>query len=99
MLKHVVAWNFKEELSKADREESAKRMKKELESLAGVVPGLVYIKVHISPEDGSDRDIVLDSLLTSTSALALYKDHPAHLKAGEFVRSVTKDRVALDFEM
>lgn len=99
MIKHIVAWNFKEELSESEKAESAERMKKELEGLAGVVPGLVYIKVHISPEDTSNRDIVLDSLLTSKGALALYKDHPSHLKAGEFVRTVTKDRVALDFEM
>lgn len=99
MIRHIVAWNFKEELSAEEKSQHAQRIKKELEALAGVVPGLVAIKVAVSPEESSDREIVLDSLLTSDSAFKLYKDHPAHVKAGEFIRTVVKDRIALDFEI
>ena len=98
MIRHIVAWNLKDEFSADEKANHAAQFKKELEALAGVIPGLVYIQVNISPEDNSDRRIVLNSLFTSKSALSLYKDHPAHVKAGQFVRSVVTDRICLDFE-
>lgn len=99
MIRHIVAWNFKDELSPEEKAEHAAKIKKELESLAGVIPGLVGIKVFTSVEQSSDREIVLDTIITSGSAFKLYAEHPAHKKAGEYIRSVVKDRVALDFEI
>lgn len=99
MIRHIVAWNFKDEFTSEEKKQNADRIKTELESLGGKIPGLVSVKVSTVPTESSDREIILETLLTSENALKLYKEHPAHLKAGEFVRSVVKDRVALDFEI
>lgn len=99
MIRHIVAWNLKDEFTDKEKERHANKIKTELESLGGKIAGLVSIKVSIVPTESSDREIILETLFTSENALKLYKEHPAHLKAGEFVRSVVKDRVALDFEI
>lgn len=99
MIRHIVAWNLKDEFTDEEKERHANKIKTELESLGGKIAGLVSIKVSIVPTESSDREIILETLFTSENALKLYKEHPAHLKAGEFVRSVVKDRVALDFEI
>ncbi|MBQ5850290.1 MAG: Dabb family protein [Lachnospiraceae bacterium] len=99
MIRHIVAWNLKDEFTPEEKAEHSAGIKKELESLVGVVPGLVGVKVFTKVEESSDRQIILDTFLTSAEALKVYKDHPAHKKAGEYIRSVVKDRVALDFEI
>ena len=99
MVRHIVAWNLQEQFSQEEKEAHAQRIKKELEALTEVIPGVVSIKVAIKLEKNSDREIVLDSLFINQEALEAYRIHPAHVEAGKFVRSVVQDRVALDFEM
>lgn len=98
MVHHIVLWNFKEELSEAEKKEAALRMKKELEAIKDQVPGTVSLQVVTQGLSSSNKDIGLISVFETESALKTYQDHPAHVAAGTFVRAVTKERACLDYE-
>lgn len=40
MVKHIVMWNFKEDVPEGEKKAIKEKAKKELEALVGVVPGL-----------------------------------------------------------
>ena len=48
MVKHVILWQLKEELSDAEKAAIKAGIKAGLEGLAGQIPGLVEIHVNIS---------------------------------------------------
>jgi len=97
MIKHMILWNLKDELSESEKKESALKIKAELEQLKGKVPGLVEIKVIIDGIAGSNAEVMLDSTFESEEALNGYQIHPEHVKAATFVRSVTCNRMCMDY--
>lgn len=73
-------------------------MKRELEALAGVVPGLISIKIVIDKLESSNADVMLDSALESEEALSGYQNHPDHVKAANtYVRPFTEVRMCIDY--
>ena len=98
MVRHVILWQFKDELSAPEREAAAAKAKAEHEALVGVVPGLVSLSVATNPLDTSNVSLMLDSTLESKEALAGYAVHPEHVKAATNVRNVVKSRYCMDFE-
>ncbi len=100
MVKHVILWQLKDELTAEQKEEAKKTIKKGLEGLAGRVPGLVEIKVNIDGLDTSNADIMLDTTLIDVNALKGYAVHPDHVAvANSAVKPNTKLRVCMDFEI
>lgn len=98
MIRHIVAWDFKEGFSEDENIKNAQKVKGGLENLKNLIDEVVEIKVLINPTSSSSRKVMLDSLFNSEEDLAKYQVHPEHKKVGEFVRSALKDRVCLDFE-
>ncbi len=101
MVKHIILWTLRAELSETEKEIVKKEIKIGLEGLVGKVPGLIDVKVHIDGRlASSNADIMLDSLLESEEALKAYAQHPAHLAvANGKVRPYTAARTCLDFEV
>ena len=101
MVKHIILWRLREDLSEAQKRETARAIKQGLESLKGVVPGLVDIHVQIDGRlETSNADIMLDSTLESFEALKGYAVHPAHVAvANGVVRPNTALRTCLDYEI
>ena len=99
MVKHIILWQLKDELTDAQKAEVKADIKAGLEGLKGVVPGLEEIHVQIEGLASSNEDLMLDSTLVDEEALKGYAVHPAHVAvANEKVRPFTKSRVCLDFE-
>ena len=100
MVKHIILWKLRSDLSAAEKQEKASAIKQGLESLQGVVPGLLDIHVQIDGRlESSNADIMLDSTLESEEALKGYAVHPAHLAvANGIVRPNTELRTCLDYE-
>lgn len=99
MIKHVILWQLKEELSETEKYEVKKGIKEGLESLKGKIPGLLEIKVEMNPLASSNADVMLDSSFENENALKEYAIHPEHVKvADEKVRPYTRSRVCMDFE-
>lgn len=100
MVKHVILWQLKDELSEEEKKNIKAGIKEGLEGLKGQVPGLLEITVHTEGLASSNADVMLDSTLESEEALKGYATHPAHVAVADTkVRPYTKNRVCLDYEV
>ncbi|MDE5700618.1 MAG: Dabb family protein [Lachnospiraceae bacterium] len=100
MVKHVILWQLKDELSDRERAEVKAGIKAGLEALSGRIPGLAEIKVEINPLASSNADVMLDSLFENEESLKGYAVHPEHVAVADGkVRPYTKSRVCMDFEV
>ena len=100
MVKHVILWQLKDELTAEEKKEVKKGIKEGLEGLAGEIPGLLEITVQIEGLASSNADVMLDSSFTDEDALMAYAVHPAHVAVADGkVRPYTKNRACLDYEV
>ena len=53
MVKHVILWQLKDELTAEEKATIKKEMKESLEALVGKIPGLVELKIQ--PRSGWER--------------------------------------------
>ena len=99
MVKHVILWQLREDLTAEEKENIKQGIKQGLEGLAGRIPGLLSIKVNIDGRlDSSNVDVMLDSSFTDEAALKAYAVHPEHVAvADEKVRPYTCLRTCLDY--
>lgn len=99
MVKHVILWQLKDELSEEEKKNVKKGIKEGLEGLAGKIPGLLEIKVQIEGLASSNVDVMLDSSFTDEEALKGYAVHPDHVAVADGkVRPFTKTRACMDYE-
>ena len=96
MIKHIILWNF--QVGKGSEEDILK-IKNGLESLKNKIPGIVEIEVITKPIAGSNAEIMLNSTFESIEALNNYQVHEEHVKVATFVRSVTCNRMCMDYEV
>ena len=100
MVKHVILWTLKDELSAEEKMTIKQGIKEGLEGLKGKVPGIVDIKVNINGLESSNADLMLDSTFENVEALKGYSVHPEHVAVADSkVRPYTKIRSCLDFEV
>lgn len=100
MVKHVILWQLKDELSAEEKVTVKNGIKEGLESLKGKIPGLVEIQVNTNGLASSNADVMLDSLFEDEAALKAYAVHPEHVAVADGkVRPYTKSRVCLDYEV
>lgn len=99
MVKHIILWQLKDELTEAEKAEIKKGIKEGLEGLKSQVPGLKEIQVQTEGLASSNADLMLYSVMENEAALKGYAVHPAHVAvANGRVRPYTKTRLCLDFE-
>lgn len=98
MVKHVILWKLKEEVTGEAKEKVLREMKENLEALVGKVPGLTELEIVIAPLASSNADVMLDSTLESEEALKGYQSHPDHVAvANTYVRPYTEIRLCMDY--
>ena len=94
MVKHIVAYTFKEGV---DKDASVKLIGSLLEPLVGQIPGLQAMQIRSCFQGG--MDYCLYSEFESRQALIDYAEHPLHLAAKEQFFHLLSSRVAADFEV
>ncbi len=100
MVKHVIVWTLKEELSGEEKEKVKRGIKEGLEGLKGKVPGIVEIKVYTEGLASSNADLMLDSTFEDEDALKGYAVHPDHVAVADTkVRPYAKIRSCFDFQL
>lgn len=98
MVKHVIIWTLKEELSAEEKKTVKQGIKEGLEGLKGKVPGIVEIKVYTEGLASSNADLMLDSTFEDEDALKGYAVHPDHVAVAETkVRPYAKIRSCFDY--
>lgn len=99
MVKHVILWQLKDELTESEKKTVKEGIKAGLEALEGKIPGLLSIKVNTNPLASSNCDVMLDSAFEDEASLKGYAVHPEHVKVADGkVRPYTKSRVCMDYE-
>ena len=99
MIKHIVMWKLKERAEEADKLTNARRIKAELESLRGRIPGMLTLEVGLNVDPSSAAfDVVLYSEFENADALRAYQAHPEHVLVSQFIGRVRSDRVLADYE-
>ena len=101
MVKHVILWQLKDELTAEEKVTVKAEMKDALEGLAGKIPGLLDVKVYTEGlESSKNAEVMLDTTFTDEVALKSYAVHPEHVAVADGkVRPFTKYRACLDFEI
>jgi len=100
MVKHVILWQLKDELSAKEKVQVKQGIKEGLEGLKGQIPGLTEIHVQTEGLSSSNVDVMLDSTFENEDALKNYAVHPAHVEVADTkVRPYTKSRACLDYEI
>lgn len=96
----MILWTLKSDLSEEEKVAVKAGIKEGLESLVGVIPGLLEVMVSTEGRlPSSTADVMLDCTLESPEALKAYSTHPAHLAvANTMVRPYTALRSCLDYE-
>lgn len=97
MVTHIVMWNFVESLSEQEKKEAARTMKERLEPLKDVIQGTLSLKVVTEPLATSSYEVALVGEYADEEALKYYAVHPEHLKVVDYIKTVCKDRAALDY--
>lgn len=92
MIKHIVVWKMKDEVSAEQKAE----MKNRLEALKGVVEELIDIEVGIDEGNGT---MSLYSEFATHEDLNLYQVHPAHQEVVAFVKPLVAGRTVCDYEI
>ena len=99
MVKHIILWQLKDELSADEKKIIKAEMKESLEGLVGKSPGLLEVMVQIEGLASSNAEVMLDTSFTDEAALKVYATHPEHVAVADGkVRPFTKTRLCLDFE-
>ena len=100
MVKHVILWQLKDELSAEEKAAVKAGIKEGLESLSGKIPGLVDIHVNIDALPSSNADLMLD---TTLRAPRLSKATPPTRRMWQWQTArcdpYYKNRVCLDYEV
>ncbi len=92
-------WKLEDNADGRTKLENSKIIKEKLEALVGVIPEIVKLEVGIDIlGTNQSYDVVLVSEFKNLEELDTYANHPEHVKVGEFVGKVRKDRVAVDYE-
>jgi hypothetical protein len=99
MVKHIVLWKLKETAGGRSRAENAALIKKVLEELRGVIPGLLEIEVGVDfLHSEQSADVALYSEFESREALAAYQEHPAHKAVMPMILEARSERRVVDYE-
>lgn len=98
MVKHIILWQLKDELTAEEKEKIKSGIKTGLEGLKGKIPGLIDVHVQIKGLESSNADVMLDTTFANADALKNYSVHPEHVNvANTKVRPYTKTRVCMDY--
>ena len=99
MVKHIVLWKLKDELSTEEKNKVKKELKEGLENLKNKIPEIAEIKVNIEGMEGSTVDVLLETVFENEAALKVYAGHPDHVAVGiEKIKPFMAERICYDYE-
>ena len=98
MVKHMIIWKLKDDIS--DKGAVKQEIKRELEALVGKIDGLLEMRILTDALPVCTGDVMMDSTFESATALASYQANPLHQAvANGVVRPNVEQRLSFDFEV
>lgn len=100
MVKHIVFWRLKDDVTGAARESALRTIKEGFEAMQGQIPGLRRIEIGVDFGGRDDSvDFALYSEFESRAALDVYQNHPLHQALMPIVSGVRSERRIMDYEV
>ena len=98
MVKHIVLFKLKEELTQAEKADVMNRFKSAIEALPARIPTIrhIYVGLNMNPEE--KWDMCLESEFDTLEDVKAYSVHPDHLAASGLLKDYKKDRACTDYE-
>ena len=97
MLKHIVLFQLKPELTEEQRQSVMDNFKKGIMELPAIIPEIQSIAVNFNCNPAEQWDICLESTFASLEALDGYAQHPAHKAVGAELRPNICGRSCVDY--
>jgi hypothetical protein len=95
MLTHIVIWKYREEVSRAEREEHVRQLR----ALTALIPEIESLEIGFDVlRLPRSYDTGLVAVFRDRSALEIYSDHPEHVKVAFYGRSISEHVASVDFE-
>ena len=98
MVKHIVLFKLKEELSQAEKQAVMNRFKAAIEALPARIPFIRHIFVGFNMNPDEQWDMCLDSAFDTLEDVRAYSTHPDHLAASALLKDYKQDRACTDYE-
>ncbi len=98
MIKHIVMWKYKEELSVKEREELFCQLKKAADNMNGNIKGLVKAELIKNVNPAEKFDLALFCELETLEDVIAYQDDKVHLAFKNIITGKVFDRVCIDGE-
>lgn len=99
MVKHIVLFKLKEEISLEQKLVIMKSFKSAIEALPAEIPVIRNIEVGFNINPGESFDIALYSEFDSLDDVKFYATHPAHVAAGKILADAKESRSCVDYEV
>ena len=97
MVRHIVSWNYKEDISAEKKMELNAQLTAAFLALKDKIPGVNYIEVGAPPLKSSTKELCLYVEMEDEAVLPLYANHSDHLAVVDIIKANCKDRCCLDF--
>jgi Stress responsive A/B Barrel Domain. len=97
MVKHIVLFKLKDEISENDKLKTANDFKQAIEALPPVIDVIRKIEVGININPGESWHIALYSEFDSLEDVKTYATHPAHVEAGKIIANAKDNRSCVDY--
>ena len=98
MVKHIVLFKLKEEVSAAEKLAAMTRFKEAIEALPAKISVIRHIEVGLNINPGETWSIALYSEFDSLEDVKTYAVHPDHVAAGKLLAEVKESRACVDYE-
>jgi len=96
MVRHIVSWNFREEIPEEKRAEVRQELSRRFPALVGKIPGLIKAEVGIPPLSSSNCDMALYCEIEDEKSLYIYQKHPEHQAVAAVVKAHCHERRCVD---
>ena len=97
MIKHIVLFKLKTDLSSDEKKSIAQNFKNALESLKGKIPCLLSIEVGVNENAEESYDIALTTTFETIDDLHNYAQHPDHVAATQIIKYAKESRACVDY--
>ncbi|MCR4764551.1 MAG: Dabb family protein [Bacteroidaceae bacterium] len=98
MVKHIVLFKLKKDVSAVEKQAVALKFKAAIEALPLVIPFIKHVEVGININADEQWDIALDSEFDTLSEVKAYAAHPAHVAAAKLLAEVKDGRACVDYQ-
>lgn len=99
MVKHIVLFKLKDELTNSEKMAIGEQFKTAIEALPASISVIRKVEVGLNINSAETWDIALYSEFDSLDDVKLYAAHPDHVAAASIIASAKESRSCVDYQI